>query len=74
MTTTQFQLNTQMTTDISLIGLRQNAWDKPRQNNARQFKEAWRSSNKQTFNRHFDILLIYLQLKRSCRSLIHHLS
>ena len=32
MTTTRFQLNTQLTTDISLIGFRQNAVDKPQQN------------------------------------------
>ena len=37
---------------------------------AREFKKAWHSLDKQTFNRHIDIPLIYLQLKRSCRSLI----
>ena len=37
---------------------------------AREFKEAWHSLDKQTFNRHIDIALIYLQLKRSRRSLI----
>ncbi len=30
---------------------------------AREFKEAWHSINKQTFNRHIDIPTIYLQLK-----------
>ena len=37
---------------------------------AREFKEEWHSLDKQTFNRHIDIPLIYLQLKRSRRSLI----
>ena len=36
----------------------------------REFKEAWHSLDKQTFNGHIDIPLIYLQLKRICRSLI----
>jgi hypothetical protein len=31
---------------------------------AREFKEAWHSLDKQTFNRHIDIPTIYLQLKR----------
>ena len=37
---------------------------------AHEFKEAWHSLDIQTFNRHIDIPLIYLQLKRSRRSLI----
>ena len=35
---------------------------------AREFKEAWHSLDKQTFNRHIDIPTIYLQLKRSHKS------
>ena len=35
---------------------------------AREFKEAWHSIDKQTFNRHIDIPTIYLQLKRSFKS------
>ena len=37
---------------------------------AREFKEAWYSLDKQTFNRYIDIPLIYSQLRRSRRSLI----
>ena len=37
---------------------------------AREFKEARHSLDEQAFNRHIDIPLIYLQLKRSRRSLI----
>jgi hypothetical protein len=35
---------------------------------ALEFKEAWHSLEKQTFNRHIDIPTIYLQLKRSHKS------
>ena len=35
---------------------------------AREFKEAWHSLDKQTFNRHIDIPTIYFQLKRSHKS------
>jgi hypothetical protein len=35
---------------------------------AREFKEAWHSLDKQTFNRHIDTPTIYLQLKRSHKS------
>ena len=37
---------------------------------AREFKEAWHSLDKQTFNCHIGIPLIHLQLKSSRRSLI----
>ena len=62
MTTTHSQLNTQMTTDISLIGLTQNALGQATTKHAREFKEAWHSLDKQTFNRHIDSPLIFLQL------------
>ncbi len=35
---------------------------------AREFKEAWHSKHKLTFNRHIDIPIIYLQLKHSRKS------
>ena len=35
---------------------------------AREFKEAWHSMHKLTFNRHIDIPTIYLQLKHSRKS------
>ena len=35
---------------------------------AREFKEAWHSLDKQTYNRHIDMPTIYLQLKRSHKS------
>ena len=35
---------------------------------AREFKEAWHSLDKQTFNRHIDIPTIYLPLKRTHKS------
>ena len=37
---------------------------------AREIKESWHCLDKETFNRHINISLIYLQLKRSRRSLI----
>ena len=42
----------------------------PKRNHACEFKDAWHSLDKQTFNCHIDIPLIYLQIKRSRRSLI----
>ncbi len=35
---------------------------------AREFKEAWHSMDKLTFNRHIDIPIIYLQLKHPRKS------
>ena len=52
-----------MTTDISLIGLRHSkCLGQATTKHAREFKEAWHSLDKQTFNRHIDIPLIYVQL------------
>ncbi len=69
MTIVHFQLNMQTTTDINLTGLKRDALDKPATTkHAREFKEAWHSMHKLTFNRHIDIPTIYLQLKHSRKS------
>ncbi len=64
-----FQLNTQTTRDINLIGLKRDALDKLLQNMpVIEFKEAWHSMDKLTFNRHIDIPTIYLQLQHPRKS------